>query len=435
MNTNYKDRYRPARTASLGMLLLLLFGLLHVPDASALDIERRRDQFSKEPGYLVIPAPYSINGIGKGIMLVGAASNVDHTYTDVFGLIITGEIEGFGGGFRDYHIIDKRLFADLSVERLNKVIVQGYGKRGMETTKDDYIYLDIDDFLFSGGRMTLSYSERKFESYAVAYDVRYKLSRIRDSAGVLITETTDSAENHSSFYGLGAVADLTDDRDDPRRGIRLDTNISWSPPNDDISSDYYVWDNNLTLYLPMGKRSTWAFNYFQSDAFVLSEGVTDRTRIYNELGFECELIADPAEQAECYTTTSEYIDIVVDENLHGTSSSLGGRSRLRAYPEDRFKGAHTAFLGTEFRWNITEESTPFDIAIMKDIRTGIQLGFFYEIGTVAESHGELWDKTRYSIGTGLRVVNASGLIYRIDYATGDEGGSLTIIVNYPWEAF
>lgn len=416
-------------------LFFVLFSLFPASDASAWVTERRRPQFSKEPGHLIIPVPYSINGIGEGIMLLGAASNVKNTSTDVFGLVITGDLEGFGAGFNEYHIYEERLFADMTFERLNKVIVQAYEKRGMDTSKDDYVYADLDEFLFSGGRMTLSYRERLFELYAIAYDVRYKLNMLRDIDGRVITGTTDSAESHSNLYGLGAVVDLTDDKSDPRRGIRLDTSFAWSPPNDDMSSDYYVMDNNLTLYLPIGKRSTWAFNYFQSDAHILSEGVTDRTRIYDKLGFECELITDPAEQAECYATTSDYIDSVVNANLNGTSKSLGGRSRLRSYPEDRFKGGHSAFVGTEFRWNITEEITPFDIALIKDIRTGVQLAVFYEIGTVAESQGGLWDRSRYSAGAGLRVVNASGIIYRIDYATGDEGGALTIIINYPWEAF
>ena len=131
----------------------------------------------------------------------------------------------------------------------------------------------------------------------------------------------------------------------------------------------------------------------------------------------------------------EYVANTVAANTYGTASSLGGRSSLRSYPDDRFSGAHTAFIGTEFRWNITEESKPFDIKLVKDIRTGIQVAFFYEIGTVSETWSGLWDETRDSIGVGFRMVNASGSIYRADIATGDEGVSFTLIINYPWEAF
>jgi hypothetical protein len=423
------------KMAALIMLLFLLFNLIPVPDASAWVTERRRAQFSKEPGHLIIPAPYSLDGIGDGFALFGSANNVAKTNTDVFGLILTGDLEGYGAGVTDYHIIEERLFVDFTFERLSKASIQAYDKRGMETTKDDYIYVDLDNVQYRGARATLSYGERMFELYSIAYGGSYKIDRLRDTNDKVITETTGSAEDHFNFYGLGAVVDLTDDKSDPRRGIRFDTSLGWSPPNDDLSSDYYVWDNSLTLYLPVGSKSTWAFNYFQSDAHVLSEGETDRTKIYNELGFECETIIDPVEQADCYKTTSDYIDNAVKANLQGTATSLGGRSRLRSYPGDRFQGAHTAFVGTELRWNITDEFTPFDIWLIKDIRTGIQAAFFYEIGTVAESNGELWDKSRDSMGAGLRVVTASGFIYRVDLATGSEGESLTIIMNYPWEMF
>ncbi|MCZ6749217.1 MAG: hypothetical protein O7D96_07980, partial [SAR324 cluster bacterium] len=104
----------------------------------------------------------------------------------------------------------------------------------------------------------------------------------------------------------------------------------------------------------------------------------------------------------------------------------------RSYPQDRFQGAHTAFYGAEFRWNLTDELTPFDYLFWKDVRTGIQLAFFGETGTVAESRGKLWDESRESYGMGLRLITGSGSVYRADYATGDEGGELTVFFFYPW---
>ncbi|KKL72852.1 hypothetical protein LCGC14_2080780, partial [marine sediment metagenome] len=154
-----------------------------------------------------------------------------------------------------------------------------------------------------------------------------------------------------------------------------------------------------------------------------------------ELDYDCSGRADLQEQADCVKFTEQFIDNVVAANRYGTASSLGGRVRLRSFAEDRFSGAHTAFAGTEFRWNITDETTPVDIWFVKDIRTGVQAAFFYEIGSVAESAGDVWQETRTSTGVGLRVVNASGLIYRLDVATGSEGEAVTLIINYPWEAF
>jgi len=90
-------------------------------------------------------------------------------------------------------------------------------------------------------------------------------------------------------------------------------------------------------------------------------------------------------------------------------------------------------VGLEFRWNMTEESTPFDYLIWKDVRTGIQYAFFAELGTVSELNNDLWKETRYSVGTGVRLITGSGGVYRADIATGDEGAELIIIFDYPWQ--
>lgn len=88
-------------------------------------------------------------------------------------------------------------------------------------------------------------------------------------------------------------------------------------------------------------------------------------------------------------------------------------------------------MGTEVRWNLTDEVTPFNIYIMKDIRTAVQLAFFYEVGTVSD--GALWVETRSSGGAGLRIVTGSGLVYRLDLSAGQEGFQPSVFFQYPWE--
>ncbi|MCK4910785.1 MAG: BamA/TamA family outer membrane protein [Thermodesulfovibrionales bacterium] len=427
------------KKAILLLLCSMILTMTAVPEVAAeadsLLPDRRRPQFTTDPGYIIIPAPYSIEGIGEGVVLFGTAYNVADTYTDVFGAVMTGDIEGVGAGFTDYHIIDKRLFLDITYQDISKVVVQSYSERGMDTSGDDYTLVEIDEMTFTGGRLILSFEERMFEMYVQGYDGSYSIGTLKDPDGNLIADASEEAGNDFNLYGAGMVLDLTDDNSDPREGIRMDTNLGWSPPEDSDDVDYVVLDNNLSLYVPVGKRNTWVFNYFSSDAFVQDQGETDPDIIMDELGFDCSSIGNNRERKECEQSTAEYVDNVIAANRYGTASSLGGRSRLRSYPEDRFKGAHTAFLGTEFRWNITEESTPVNLGIIKDIRTGVQAAFFYEIGSVAESAGDVWQDTRASMGAGLRVVNASGLIYRFGIATGDEGEAVTLIINYPWEAF
>ena len=196
----------------------------------------------------------------------------------------------------------------------------------------------------------------------------------------------------------------------------------------DLGPDFFYMDYSATAYVPLGRASTWAFNYFRSDAYVLSKGETDPGEIAHHMGLDCSTIKDPQGQAEC----RQVIDNIIAENTYGTASSLGGLSRLRSYPEGRYKGAHTEFFGTEIRWNVSEEYKPFNIGIMKDIRTAFQVALFYEVGTVSDWRSELWDITRSSYGAGLRMVTASGLVYRVDFASGSEGVQTSIFFQYPW---
>jgi len=83
-------------------------------------------------------------------------------------------------------------------------------------------------------------------------------------------------------------------------------------------------------------------------------------------------------------------------------------------------------------WSFDEKVTPFDFWIWKDVSTALQLALFYEAGTVAELKSDLGVITRTSSGLGLRMVSASGFVYRADYANGEEGGNMTLIFDYPW---
>ena len=174
--------------------------------------------------------------------------------------------------------------------------------------------------------------------------------------------------------------DVTDDRLDPRMGVRFVLNRSDSPVTDQDSSESYTVDTNLTGYIPLLESSTFAINYFRSDATVTKEGVTDYQTILDDLraNYGCTA-GDP-----CDDSLQKLARDTELRRKYGTASSLGGSSRLRSYAGGRFSGAHTEFYGYEFRWNLTDENTPFDLYFIKDFRTGFQLAFFYE--TVSYTH-------------------------------------------------
>ena len=160
------------------------------------------------------------------------------------------------------------------------------------------------------------------------------------------------------------------------------------------------------------------------------QGNTDQTSLYNKL---------ISENCTVKTCTSAEEDALLDQakvaktnNQYGTAGSLGGASRLRSYAGGRFSGAQVEFRGAEFRWNFTDENKPFDLLFIRDVRTGVQLPFFYEEGSVADTSEQLWDEKRTSQGAGVRLVTSSGFVYRFDLATGQEEREVILFVDYPW---
>ncbi|TAL18094.1 hypothetical protein EPN96_02980 [bacterium] len=390
--------------------------------------ERRRLQYSNDSGYAIFPYVFDLPGIGSGYGVLGATTNVGGSTTDLMGTFFAGDVDGEALGINSVELVKERLILDLGAAHLSNATIQSYAKRGMDTEKNDYVLAELGDSVFGGSRLTATFADRRFEVYLGYYAGTTRLSAVRDRDGDVIIEAEGTPKEHITTAIYGARVDLTDDYTDPRRGLRLESSYWHNPPRDS-GPDFYFIDFNATGYLPLGKRSTWVLNYFRSDAYVISKGETDPAVIADEQGLDCGSITDLSDRQEC----EQYIDNIVAENTFGTATALGGYGRLRAYPEGRYRGAHAEFIGNELRWNLTDERTPFNIFIMKDIRTAIQIAFFYEIGSVADLRSDLWDISRSAYGTGIRLVTGSGLIYRVDLATGHEGFQPSVFFQYPWE--
>lgn len=386
---------------------------------------RRKPQFSKEFGYAFFPYPYSLPGIGSGLSLVGGAMNIDNTTTDAYGIVFSGDVRGAAAGVADIHLIPQTLILDFGYGTVSEATIQSYSQRGMNTDKNDFRLIEFGDTVYYGGRMTATFFDRRFEVYGAWYQGAMSLKSIRDRDGNVIVAAQDSSRQrgHNALYGTRL--DLTDDYSDPRRGVRLDVTRSQTPQSDS-GPTYYVMDYNTTAYIPIGRRSTWAFNYLRSDAVVTRQGETDPAKLEQEQGLNCSTATEPV-------LCQQVIDNMIANNKYGTATSLGGFSRLRSYPQGRYKGAHTEFYGTEVRWNLTDERTPFDLFIIKDVRTAVQVSAFYEIGSTADLRSDLGKTMRDSYGFGLRIITASGVVLRGDLAFGREGFSPEIFIGYPWE--
>jgi hypothetical protein len=392
--------------------------------------DRRKSQFMNDRGYYVFPMPYSIPGVGEGFGVMGIGMNLGGSYTDIFGFALAGSLPGQGLGVTDIHIVPKTIILDLTTIQFGTSSITSYQQRGMQSNEHDFSYLQFDHYGFTGGRLTATFLDRRFEVYGGGYRIGSQLDKVLDPQGNTILDIQNSQTWRTNVYGFGLRGDLTDDYYDPRRGVRLDVGRWWSPPASNSDPDFYRMEYNATAYFPLGKHSTWLFNYFRSDAHVRRQGETDPLVIEKDQGLNCGSLIG-ADRTKC----EQIVQNIVDANTYGTATGLGGTSRLRSYPDGRFLGAHTEFYGTEVRWTLTEEAHPFDIFIAKDVRTVLQVALFYEMGSAADKRDELGDVYRSSYGAGFRMVTASGIVLRADVATGREGIETTILVGYPWESF
>jgi Omp85 superfamily domain len=408
------------------LLRLALLGLGVLSAAPAWGLERRRPQFPNEPAYLIVPFPYDLPGIGKGIAWTGLAANMLGTHTDIYGIAVTGEASGQIVGLQDMELIPERLILNLNVQRINKAEVRQYPTRGMNAPGNLYTLTEVNQADENFGELRLTLDDRRYEFFLSLDSFTSAAVRVRAPDGSLIAAFAEPFRQTQRQFLLGALVDQTDDYSDPRRGVRFQATVSHSPPQSVEDADFRVWNYSLSGYVPVGSISTLLLNYFQSDAEVLRKGNTDPATIAAELGLNCG--ADPV----CLGVQAALVQTIAEQRANGSSASLGGQDMLRSFTRDRFQGAHTRFYGAEFRWNLTEEVTPFDYFIWKDVRTNVQLAFFAETGSVGETRDEVGRTWRSSYGMGLRMVSGSGFVYRADVATGPEGGEVTVIFGYPF---
>jgi len=393
----------------------------HVPD-------RRKDQFPTSSAHLIVPLPYSYPGIGRGFFLMGNFSNVMDTTTDFLAMYVTGDAGGYVLQLDEAPLIDKRLYARIYYQNIDQAVINQYDIRGMSgSDKNDYTLLDISLALEKTARLDLTFFERRLDFFLTHTTSEFEVQAIRDHNGNLITKLADPYRGEDSSQVLGFSVDLTDDYLDPLKGFRFGMSYQDRPAKTAGDASYYVLNYNTSLYLPMYDTDTLVFNYFQSDAHVTTKGNTNPADIRTELGLNCA----PTD-VQCLQSEQKLVDTFINQRTNGTAQSLGGKERLRSYPQGRFNGGHSAFLGVEYRWNFKQEVVPFNYLFWKDVRTGLQVAFFGEVGSVSETSTDLWHETRSSYGTGLRLVAASGAVYRADIAFGDEGSETTVFFFYPW---
>lgn len=393
--------------------------------------ERRRDQYGKDFSYYVYPIAGEIPGLGTAFGLGGSVLNLYGTDADVTGYYIDGDFKAAGIAFLDLQLKPKRLILDLGYNNYEVAPIQY--NRGLDSDPDDYIQPKVSgQYLI--GQLTLTFMERRYEAFVRALDGKERLYEILDADGNAF-ENIDRDWRYNTAFSIGGSMDLTDDRLDPRKGVRLELGIRL--PQNEISrhTEFMVADLNSTFYLPMRRWDTLVFNLFASHAFVTRKGITDYDAVKTSEGLNCEAEYAPGPDLDsCLQAETTQVNQIIAHRKYGTASSLGGTQRLRAFNNYRFYASKVLFYGIEYRWNLTDEYTPFDIFIAKGVRTGIQLSAFAERGSVSDGYRDLINKGENTFGFGFRVV-LSGVVIRLDLATGDESYQSQLFITYPWSMF
>ena len=302
------------------LVLLILF--LALPMAGQV-IERRKPQFQTEPSYLIFLLPIFLPGVADMVMVTDLAGNILNTNVDGFLLGIFGDVEGCIYAVQDVHLISEPLIFSVFSQNLSKATINWYEKRGMDSDRDDYSLLEATEISSFSPTLTLTLFDRRFELFAGTSKQDITLPRILDPDGneIGVFEPGYTSTSTSATYGM--LLDYTDDRQDPRVGVRQGAARSNSPADDSDSPENCVWDYNATFYIPLGDISTLALNYFRSDAQVTRQGLTDRAALEQKLGIQCG--GDPT----CEQYRDEIVENFIASKRNWTSTSLGGDVRLR----------------------------------------------------------------------------------------------------------
>ena len=97
----------------LTLCVFSLFSFFFVESVHAFEIDRRREQFNKQYGQLFVPLPYSLPGLGTGLLFIGNFGNIADTTTDF------AAIGGIGDAEFIFAFLDELFLASI-VFRANK---------------------------------------------------------------------------------------------------------------------------------------------------------------------------------------------------------------------------------------------------------------------------------------------------------------------------
>ena len=259
------------------ILFTLLVGVLCLSQTiQAFEIERRRDQFTKQYGQLFAPLPYSLPGLGTGLLLVGSFANIADTNAD-FALI-----GGVGDAQFVFTFLDELFIAPdlLYLQYLKahgfKFAINQYNSRGMDTEKNDFKYAIGNYWDFDAPTFKLTFYDRMLEFGLGLNKQKGKFEKFvapdeddpTKQGETVATFDPPLEQTISDKVEFSTRIDYTDDYKDPRKGIRNIFYYDIQNASKDSDPSFDVVTNDLQIYVPVLEMSTIVFDLQMSDAIV-----------------------------------------------------------------------------------------------------------------------------------------------------------------------
>ena len=381
--------------------IILLISIFHISSivgvASAVSSDMTSDNS-------FIALPLRIAGVG-GILGIGYKAD---------GLIVKENFLVVGTTFGNV-LADAVIFGKSSQSELNYnlgyVSVRDYNidvayKRG-SVDADTYrlngsagtSYLNLKDNFFNNSlelNLNLSSVKIKFESFHDQLGSEIKLPRLH---------FTDYEFNASSVGGRWYLVNFGDSRNDGylSLGYKFQNTMPTTSANSETNAHDYAADILIKLHENIGLYG----GYFNSRAEVINESrFNSKEKIIDTMNVDCGSLIDREEETSCLKLSDELSEFIFQQNTKGTSTPIGGNSRLRSFFESRFRAKYTeqSYLRLAYIYSL------FDIKTESYV--------FSEQGYANDELSELKKHLVFSNGVGIRMAVTNQNSLRLDYAKG-----------------
>ena len=384
--------------------ILTIVSMLLVPSSHA----------TEETKHLPLVIPLRLHGIGNSLGVGYAGSNLVKN-GDFAGLAFIGDMQGVNLSLSDLTFADDWIRLDARLGYLNKLTPTSNYSRGSEAKP----ILFKPQLKLSSIEMGLSVQPSKFVFLKIAPGKNIS------QFGTFHTESGETIETPSIH-----ITDLNQSYLKTELGVKYagKKNLSYVSAvgrliNRNKSSGYS--GDLVTSYRIDGQYSYYGNNaiylqYFHSDANVNDKtNISSSTDISNTLNIDCNTSST---SQDCQKLNQALTSYIANHNKYGTAETLGGPERMRAYPLNYFRAAHSRYAVIELRFE------NFDNLDGKQFF----LRFFSEAAQIADQEKDLNDSTVLSNGFDVGVNVNKDINYKLTAAKGNDGWVAHLALTRSW---